>query len=38
MADDWLLRDPSLSRAQSQHASEALRKMLALGFSMGDVG
>jgi ATP-dependent DNA helicase RecG len=38
MADDWLRSDPSLSSAESQHAREALRKMLALGFSMGDVG
>jgi ATP-dependent DNA helicase RecG len=38
MADEWLHRDPSLSRAESQRAREALRKMLALGFSMGDVG
>jgi ATP-dependent DNA helicase RecG len=38
MADDWLRRDPSLSSADSQQAREALRKMLALGFSMGDVG
>ncbi|HSU91174.1 MAG TPA: helicase-related protein, partial [Sporolactobacillaceae bacterium] len=38
MADDWLRRDSSLSSADSQHAREALMKMLALGFSMGDVG
>jgi ATP-dependent DNA helicase RecG len=38
MADDWLRRDPSLSGAESQHARVALKKMLALGFSMGDVG
>ena len=38
MADDWLRRDPSLSSVKSQRAREALRKMLALGFSMGDVG
>ncbi len=38
MAEDWLRRDPSLSSADSQHAREALKKMLALGFSMGDVG
>src|SRR6266851_610784 len=38
MADDWLRRDPSLSSADSQNAREALKKMLALGFSMGDVG
>ena len=38
MADEWLRRDPSLSSAESRHAREALKKMLALGFSMGDVG
>jgi ATP-dependent DNA helicase RecG len=38
MADEWLRRDPSLSSAESRHAHEALKKMLALGFSMGDVG
>jgi ATP-dependent DNA helicase RecG len=38
MADEWLRRDPSLKTAQSENARLALRKMLALGFSMGDVG
>jgi ATP-dependent DNA helicase RecG len=38
MADELLRRDPSLNSAESQHAREALKKMLALGFSMGDVG
>jgi ATP-dependent DNA helicase RecG len=38
MADDWLGRDPSLASAQSEGARLALSKMLALGFSMGDVG
>jgi len=38
MADDWLRRDPSLESPQSESARQALSKMLALGFSMGDVG
>jgi ATP-dependent DNA helicase RecG len=38
MADDWLRRDPSLRSAESEGARLALRKMLALGFSLGDVG
>jgi ATP-dependent DNA helicase RecG len=38
MADEWLRRDPSLKSAESEGARIALKKMLALGFSMGDVG
>lgn len=38
MADDWLRRDPSLNSTKSEGARAALKKMLALGFSMGDVG
>lgn len=38
MADDWLRCDPSLRSAESEGARLALSKMLALGFSMGDVG
>jgi ATP-dependent DNA helicase RecG len=38
MADDWLRRDPLLRSAESEGARLALKKMLALGFSLGDVG
>jgi len=38
MADDWIRRDPSLASPESQGARLAVRKMLALGFSLGDVG
>jgi ATP-dependent DNA helicase RecG len=38
MADDWLRRDPSLASRESEGARAAVRKMLALGFSLGDVG
>ncbi|HEY6394704.1 MAG TPA: ATP-dependent DNA helicase RecG [Candidatus Binataceae bacterium] len=37
-AEQWLKRDPALESAASQGARLALRKLLALGFSMGDVG
>jgi ATP-dependent DNA helicase RecG len=38
LADDWLARDPSLSSRESEGARAAVRKMLAMGFSLGDVG
>jgi ATP-dependent DNA helicase RecG len=38
LADEWIARDPSLASRQSEGAREAVRKMLALGFSLGDVG
>jgi len=38
MADDWLRRDPTLASRESQGARAAVKKMLALGFSLGDVG
>jgi hypothetical protein len=38
MADDWLRRDPSLTSLQSEGARAAVKSMLALGFSLGDVG
>ena len=38
LADEWIARDPSLASPESQGARAAVRKMLALGFSLGDVG
>ncbi len=38
MADEWIARDPSLASRESAGARVAVRKMLALGFSLGDVG
>jgi ATP-dependent DNA helicase RecG len=38
LADVWIARDPSLSSRESEGARAAVRKMLALGFSLGDVG
>jgi ATP-dependent DNA helicase RecG len=38
LADDWIERDPSLSSPQSEGGRAAVKKMLALGFSLGDVG
>ncbi len=38
MADEWIARDPSLASQESAGARVAVRKMLALGFSLGDVG
>jgi len=38
LADEWIARDPSLSSRESEGARDAVRKMLALGFSLGDVG
>jgi len=38
LADEWLARDPSLASRESEGARAAVKKMLALGFSLGDVG
>jgi ATP-dependent DNA helicase RecG len=38
LADEWIACDPSLSSRESEGARTAVRKMLALGFSLGDVG
>jgi len=38
MAGDWLKRDPTLESPASEGARDALKKMLSLGFSLGDVG
>jgi ATP-dependent DNA helicase RecG len=38
MAEQWLRRDPTLASPESDGARAAVRKMLALGFSLGDVG
>ena len=38
LADDWLARDPSLASRESEGARAAVKKMLAHGFSLGDVG
>jgi ATP-dependent DNA helicase RecG len=38
LAEEWLKNDPKLSQADSRGAKAALRKMLALGFSLADVG
>ncbi|HYL57714.1 MAG TPA: helicase-related protein, partial [Candidatus Acidoferrales bacterium] len=38
LAEEWLRRDPSLSAPESEGAREAVRNMLTLGFSLGDVG
>jgi ATP-dependent DNA helicase RecG len=38
LADKWIGRDPSLASRESEGARAAVRKMLALGFSLGDVG
>jgi ATP-dependent DNA helicase RecG len=38
LADEWLCRDPSLASRESEGARAAVRKMLAHGFSLGDVG
>ena len=38
LADAWLARDPTLASRESEGARAAVRKMLALGFSLGDVG
>jgi ATP-dependent DNA helicase RecG len=38
LADLWLSRDPSLASRESEGARAAVKKMLAHGFSLGDVG
>ena len=38
LADEWIARDPSLASRASEGACAAVKKMLALGFSLGDVG
>ncbi len=38
LAEQWLARDPGLRSPDSLGARRAIRRMLALGFSMGDVG
>lgn len=38
MADEWIAHDPHLESSASAGARAAVRKMLALGFSLGDVG
>jgi ATP-dependent DNA helicase RecG len=38
LADEWIARDPSLASRESEGARAAVRKLLALGFSLGDVG
>jgi ATP-dependent DNA helicase RecG len=37
-AEEWLRRDPALESPASAGARQALARMLALGFSLGDVG
>ena len=38
MAEEWLKTDAKLATAASRGAKAALRKMLAMGFSLADVG
>jgi ATP-dependent DNA helicase RecG len=38
LADEWIARDPTLASRESEGARAAVRNMLALGFSLGDVG
>jgi ATP-dependent DNA helicase RecG len=38
LAEDWLARDPGLRSPTSAAARKAIRRMLSLGFSLGDVG
>ena len=38
MAEEWLKTDATLASAASRGAKAALRKMLAMGFSLADVG
>jgi ATP-dependent DNA helicase RecG len=38
MAEDWTARDPALTSAASEPARREIRRMLAHGFSLGDVG
>jgi ATP-dependent DNA helicase RecG len=38
MAEEWRKKDPALASTASRGAKAAVRKMLALGFSLADVG
>ena len=38
LADEWIAHDPTLASQESEGARAAVRNMLALGFSLGDVG
>ena len=38
LAEEWLKTDARLEKAASRGAKAALRKMLAMGFSLADVG
>ena len=38
LADEWIAHDPSLATIASSGAPAAVRKMLSLGFRLGDVG
>ena len=38
MAEEWLKKDAALATAASRGAKAALKKMLAMGFSLADVG
>jgi ATP-dependent DNA helicase RecG len=38
LAEEWLRRDPPLAKPESEGARSALKRMLSLGFSLGDVG
>ncbi len=38
MAEEWLRSDPNLKAADSQPARRAIARMLAHGFSLGDIG
>jgi ATP-dependent DNA helicase RecG len=38
LAEGWLNHDPDLQSSSSAGARQAIRRMLALGFSLGDVG
>ena len=38
LAEEWLKRDPGLRSPDSLGARKAIRRMLSLGFSLGDVG
>ncbi len=38
LAEAWLRRDPELHSASSRPARRAIKRMLSLGFSLGDVG
>ena len=38
LAEGWLKCDPNLQNPSSAGARKAIRRMLSLGFSLGDVG